>query len=64
MIVEMYLFPPEHGDSLKGLLRTRLKDKVAAGKEWDAARERAWAWGTGLGLKPGMTTGPGEPSQA
>ena len=41
--VEMYLFPPEHGDSLKGSLRTHLKDKVAAGEEWDAAREAAWA---------------------
>jgi len=41
--VEVYLFPPEHGDSLKGSLKTHLKDKVAAGKEWDAAREAAWA---------------------
>jgi bifunctional DNA-binding transcriptional regulator/antitoxin component of YhaV-PrlF toxin-antitoxin module len=40
--VEMYLFPPEHNDSLKGSLRAHLKGKVAEGGEWDAAREAAW----------------------
>jgi bifunctional DNA-binding transcriptional regulator/antitoxin component of YhaV-PrlF toxin-antitoxin module len=41
--VEMYLFPPEHGDSLKGSLKKHLKGKAAAGEEWDKAREAAWA---------------------
>lgn len=40
--VEMYLFPPEHGDSLKGSLKKHLKGKAARGKEWDEARETAW----------------------
>ncbi len=40
--VELYLFPPEHGDSLKGLLKPNLKKQVASGDEWDSAREAAW----------------------
>lgn len=40
--VELYLFPPEHRDSLKGLLRPNLKKQVASGDEWDSAREAAW----------------------
>jgi bifunctional DNA-binding transcriptional regulator/antitoxin component of YhaV-PrlF toxin-antitoxin module len=40
--VEMYLFPPEHGDSLKASLKTHLKKRIAAGEEWDTAREAAW----------------------
>jgi bifunctional DNA-binding transcriptional regulator/antitoxin component of YhaV-PrlF toxin-antitoxin module len=40
--VEMYLFPPEHCESLKGSLRAHLKGGIAAGEEWDAARETAW----------------------
>ena len=40
--VEMYLFPPEHGDSLKGSLKKHLKGKAATGEEWDKAREAAW----------------------
>jgi AbrB family looped-hinge helix DNA binding protein len=40
--VELYLFPPEHGDSLKGLLKPGLKKQVAPGDEWVSAREAAW----------------------
>ncbi len=41
--VEVYLFPPEHVDSLKGALRKHLKGKAAPGEEWDKAREGAWS---------------------
>lgn len=40
--VEMYLFPPEHNDSLKGSLKKHLKGKAAPGEEWDKARGAAW----------------------
>jgi bifunctional DNA-binding transcriptional regulator/antitoxin component of YhaV-PrlF toxin-antitoxin module len=40
--VELYLFPPEHGDSLKGSLKPHFKKKVASGEEWDDSREAAW----------------------
>ncbi len=40
--VEMYLFPPEHSDSLKGSLKKHLKGKAAPGEQWDEARGAAW----------------------
>ncbi len=41
--VEVYLLPPEHRKSLKGSLAKHVKVRVRPGKEWDKAREAAWA---------------------
>jgi bifunctional DNA-binding transcriptional regulator/antitoxin component of YhaV-PrlF toxin-antitoxin module len=40
--LEVYFVPPEHTRSLKGSLRLHLRGSVAAGAEWDRARETAW----------------------
>jgi len=40
--VEVYFLPPEHGKSLKGSLADHIQVRVAAGQEWDKARETAW----------------------
>lgn len=40
--VEIHLIPPEHGNSLKGVLKQHIKSAVPPGEEWDKARELAW----------------------
>jgi AbrB family looped-hinge helix DNA binding protein len=40
--VEIYLAPPAHRRSLKGILAPRVKRHVPP-EEWDVAREEAWA---------------------
>lgn len=40
--VEVYFVPPEHRKSLKGSLARYTKVRVAPGRAWDEARERAW----------------------
>ena len=40
--VEVYLFPPEHCKSLKGILAQHVKVSVAPGREWDKAHDIAW----------------------
>jgi bifunctional DNA-binding transcriptional regulator/antitoxin component of YhaV-PrlF toxin-antitoxin module len=40
--LEVYFVPPEHTRSLKGSLRLHARRSVAAGEEWDRARETAW----------------------
>ncbi len=40
--VEVYFVPPEHRKSLKGSLAGHGKVRVAAGQEWDQARDVAW----------------------
>ena len=44
--VEIYFYPPEHRQSLRGMLAKKIKKPVAI-EEWAALRERAWAEGTG-----------------
>lgn len=41
--VEVYFVPPEHRKSLKGSLAKHVKGRARPGKEWDKAREAAWA---------------------
>lgn len=41
--VEVYFLPPEHRRSLKGSLAKHVKVHVGLGREWDKAREAAWA---------------------
>ena len=40
--VEVYFVPPAHRKSLKGSLAGHIKASIAAGKEWDKARDIAW----------------------
>ncbi|MFQ5382632.1 MAG: AbrB/MazE/SpoVT family DNA-binding domain-containing protein [Dehalococcoidia bacterium] len=39
--LEVRFLPPEHEDSLKGMLAPLAKRRVAPGEDWDRARERA-----------------------
>ena len=41
--VELHLLPPEHNESLKGILAPHTNVTVSPGEEWDRAREQAWA---------------------
>jgi hypothetical protein len=38
--LEVYFVPPEHGQSLKGILARHLKTRIPAG-DWDAVRQNA-----------------------
>ncbi len=40
--VEIYFVPPEHKKSLRGRLAGHVKARVALGREWQKAREKAW----------------------
>jgi len=44
--VEIYFYPPEHRQSLRGMLEKKIKKTVAI-EEWAALREHAWGEGTG-----------------
>lgn len=41
--VEVYFMPPGHSKSLKGSLARHVRVRVSPGKDWDKARETAWA---------------------
>jgi AbrB family looped-hinge helix DNA binding protein len=41
--VEVYFLPPEHDESLKGILAPHSDVTVAPGEAWDRARAKAWA---------------------
>ena len=41
--IEVYLVPPEHRKSLKGSLAQHVKARVVPGREWNKARDMAWA---------------------
>jgi AbrB family looped-hinge helix DNA binding protein len=41
--MEIYFVPPEHDESLRGSLASYVKNSVAAGEEWERARDRAWS---------------------
>jgi AbrB family looped-hinge helix DNA binding protein len=40
--VEITFLPPEHHESLKGVLGVYLKAHPKPGEEWDKARDTAW----------------------
>ncbi|MEW6142575.1 MAG: AbrB/MazE/SpoVT family DNA-binding domain-containing protein [Chloroflexota bacterium] len=40
--VEVYFVPPAHHRSLKGSLARHIRTRIAAGKDWERARESAW----------------------
>jgi bifunctional DNA-binding transcriptional regulator/antitoxin component of YhaV-PrlF toxin-antitoxin module len=40
--IEVYFVPPGHKKSLKGCLAGQTKTRLAAGREWDEARDSAW----------------------
>jgi AbrB family looped-hinge helix DNA binding protein len=40
--VEIYFYPPEHRQSLRGMLANKVK-KPASTAEWSMLRERAWS---------------------
>ncbi len=40
--LEVYFIPPEHSDSLKGILADHSEVRVPLGEEWEQARAAAW----------------------
>jgi bifunctional DNA-binding transcriptional regulator/antitoxin component of YhaV-PrlF toxin-antitoxin module len=40
--VEIYFYPPEHEESLRGVLADRVK-RTAHAEEWSEAQEEAWS---------------------
>lgn len=40
--IEVYFVPPEHNESLAGVLAPYTDVTVESGKAWDEAREQAW----------------------
>ncbi len=40
--VEIRFLPPEHDESLRGILAPYTNVSIAPGEEWDRAREQAW----------------------
>ena len=52
--VEIYFVPPEHDRSLLGVLSSHTQRRVAAGEEWQQAREHAWS----AAAREKMQTGP------
>lgn len=40
--VELYFFPPEHDESLRGLLADQARQSVPP-EQWPQAREKAWS---------------------
>ena len=40
--LEIRFLPPEHDESLRGILAPYTNVSIAPGEEWDRAREQAW----------------------
>jgi bifunctional DNA-binding transcriptional regulator/antitoxin component of YhaV-PrlF toxin-antitoxin module len=40
--VEIYFLPPEHNQSLKGILSHQTEIHIPLGKAWEQARDKAW----------------------
>lgn len=40
--VEIHFIPPEHNESLAGVLAPYIQTTIPAGEAWDRAREQAW----------------------
>ncbi len=41
--VEVHFLPPEHNESLRGILAPYVTRSIEPGEAWDRAREQAWA---------------------